>query len=121
MRNILAAALLLMPLLGASVAHSHALLDHAEPGVGATAPTAPRELILVFTERIEPVFSAVEVDDMAGNRVDQGKIWLDGKNAAIVHVPIKPIGAGTYKVIWHAVSVDTHRTEGSFTFSVAGP
>jgi methionine-rich copper-binding protein CopC len=29
------------------------------------------------------------------------------------------VGPGTYTVIWHAVSVDTHRTEGHFTFTVA--
>ena len=120
MRNVMAAAVMLVPLLGASAALAHAFLDRAEPGVGATVPIAPHELILVFTERIEPVFSTVEVDDAAGNRVDQGKIVLDAKDAAIVHVPIKPVGAGTYKVNWHIVSVDTHRTEGSFTFSVAG-
>ncbi|MEJ1978863.1 MAG: copper resistance protein CopC [Acetobacteraceae bacterium] len=26
---------------------------------------------------------------------------------------------GLYKVIWHATSVDTHRTEGSYSFTVA--
>jgi copper resistance protein C len=27
---------------------------------------------------------------------------------------------GTYKVTWHVVSVDTHTTEGTFTFRIAG-
>ena len=120
MRSIFLLSLLAL-LLGAPAAYSHAFLDHAEPGVGATVRIAPRELILTFTERIEPVFSVVEVLDAGGHRVDQGKIRLDGSNAAIVHVPIKAVGAGTYKVIWHVVSVDTHRTEGSFTFQVTGP
>jgi copper resistance protein C len=120
MRRIL---LLSLPalLLGAPAAHAHAFLDHSEPGVGATVRIAPRELTLTFTERIEPAFSAVEVDDAAGNRVDQGEIKLDGKDAATLHVPIKPLGAGTYKVKWRAVSVDTHKTEGTFTFRVTGP
>ena len=29
-----------------------------------------------------------------------------------------PLSAGTYRVNWHAVSVDTHRVAGSFSFGV---
>jgi methionine-rich copper-binding protein CopC len=32
-----------------------------------------------------------------------------------VSAPLKP---GVYTVHWHAVSVDTHRTQGSFQFTV---
>ena len=120
MRRIIPLSLLAL-LLGASAVDAHAFLDHAEPGVGATVRIAPRELTLTFTERIEPAFSAVEVDDAAGNRVDKGRILLDGKDGATLHVPLKPLGAGAYGVKWRAVSVDTHKTEGSFTFHVAGP
>ena len=37
-----------------------------------------------------------------------------------MHIGLKPLNAGTYKVHWHAVSVDTHTTEGDFTFTVGG-
>jgi methionine-rich copper-binding protein CopC len=33
-------------------------------------------------------------------------------------VPLKALRPGTYRVSWHAVSIDTHRTEGAFTFTV---
>ena len=29
-----------------------------------------------------------------------------------------PLAAGTYKVEWHAVSTDTHKTQGSYSFTV---
>jgi methionine-rich copper-binding protein CopC len=36
----------------------------------------------------------------------------------VVHVPLKAIRPGTYRVTWRVLSVDTHTTEGSFTFKV---
>jgi copper resistance protein C len=63
---------LLSVVLGA-VAEAHAFLDHAEPRVGSTVPTAPRQLSLSFTQNLEPAFSSVEVSDANGARVDLGK------------------------------------------------
>jgi methionine-rich copper-binding protein CopC len=34
-------------------------------------------------------------------------------------VALKPLRAGVYKVIWHATAVDTHKTDGSFNFTVS--
>jgi methionine-rich copper-binding protein CopC len=31
---------------------------------------------------------------------------------------VKPLAAGTYKVIWHATDADTHKTQGSYRFTV---
>jgi copper resistance protein C len=100
---------------GAGGAWAHAFLDHAEPGVGSTVQTAPRELSLSFTEELEPAFSAVEVRDANGARVDQGKTRV---SASVMRIGLKPLPPGTYAVQWHALSVDTHKTEGSFSFHV---
>jgi copper resistance protein C len=98
-----------------TVADAHAFLDHADPRVGSTVPTAPRELSLTYTQNLEPAFSAVEVTDANGARVDLGKPSF---SATVMRVGLKPLSAGTYRVRWHVLSVDTHRTEGSFTFHV---
>jgi methionine-rich copper-binding protein CopC len=37
-----------------------------------------------------------------------------------MRVGIKSAGPGSYRVQWHALSVDTHKTEGSFSFRVGG-
>jgi methionine-rich copper-binding protein CopC len=99
---------------GATV-EAHAFLDHAEPRVGSTVPTAPRELSLSFTQNLEPAFSSVEVSDANGARVDLGK---PGFSASVMRVGLKPLAPGTYRVRWRVLSVDTHTTEGSFTFHV---
>jgi copper resistance protein C len=80
--------------------------------------TAPHEVSLWFTQNIEAAFSAVEVSDAKGARVDQGKAQISG-NA--MRVGLKPLAPGTYRVRWHVLSVDTHKTEGNFTFRVGAP
>ena len=109
----------LLAILGSVAAHTHAMLDHASPAVGSAVASAPREVSLTFTQNLEAAagFSSVQVTDANGARVDQGKPQISG-NA--MRVGLKSLSAGTYRVRWHVLSVDTHKTEGSFTFSVGG-
>jgi methionine-rich copper-binding protein CopC len=111
---IFATSALLM-LTAGTAAIAHAFLDHAEPRVGSTVPSAPRELTLSYTQNLEPAFSKVEVTDASGKRVDLGKPSFSG---AVMRVGLKSLSPGTYRVRWRVLSVDTHTTEGSFTFHV---
>jgi copper resistance protein C len=99
----------------AGPAWAHAFLEHASPGAGATDATAPKKLTLEFTENLEPTFSGVTISDKDGHSVEQGAPVVSG---ATITVALKPLGAGSYHVAWHAVSTDSHRTEGSYSFSV---
>jgi methionine-rich copper-binding protein CopC len=108
--------LLLLPLTMPQAASAHAMLDHAEPRVGNTVETVPRELKLWFTQKLEAAFSSVTVTDTAGQRVDSGKPRINGNEMS---VSLRAIGPGTYQVNWHVLSVDTHTTDGNFTFTVA--
>jgi len=108
------AALLAAP----ASASAHAMLDHATPAVGSTV-AAPKEVVLSFTEKLEPKFSSIEVRDAKGASVHAGKATPGGAPTEL-RVALKPLQAGTYKVIWRVLSVDTHRTQGSFSFRV-GP
>lgn len=94
---------------------AHAFLDNAEPRVGSTVATTPREVTLSFTQRLEPAFSTVQVTNAAGERVDDG---MPRVGANIMRVNLKTLPPGTYRVQWHVLSVDAHVTEGSFTFRV---
>ena len=108
---------LLFAVFGGIAAHAHAFLDHASPLVGSTVASAPREVSLTFTQNLEAAFSSVQVTDANGARVDQGKAQISGNT---MRVGLKSLSAGTYRVRWHALSVDTHKTEGNFTFTVGG-
>ena len=116
------AIILAMPLLAlaAAAAQAHALLDHASPLVGSTVRTAPKTLTLWFTQKLEPAFSRVEVRDASGARVDTGKAQVDRGDPAVMRIGLRPLKSGTYLVHWRVLSVDTHTTEGTFSFSV-GP
>jgi methionine-rich copper-binding protein CopC len=47
----------------------------------------------------------------------KGRLGADGKT--IIGTPAGPLMAGTWKVSWHAASVeDGHRMEGSFNFTI---
>jgi methionine-rich copper-binding protein CopC len=117
MRTLTLTVSLLLAALGISGAHAHAFLDHANPRVGSTVPTAPHELTLWFTQNLEAAFSTVHVTGPNGAPVEQGKPQI---TANTIRVAITPAGPGTYHVHWHALSVDTHTTQGSFTFHVGG-
>jgi methionine-rich copper-binding protein CopC len=106
-------------LLSAATAHAHAYLDRAEPRVGSSVSSPPRQLSLWFTQNLEPAFSGAQVLDSSGARVDQGA-RVDSGNRSLMRVSLKPLRPGSYKVFWRVLSVDTHTTEGSFSFQV-GP
>ena len=108
---------LLAALLAANAAQAHAFLDHASPLVGSTVATAPHELTLTFTQNLEPAFSTVTVTGPNGARVDAGKVQVSGNT---MRIGLKTAGPGAYRVHWHALSVDTHSTQGSFSFQVGG-
>ncbi len=111
------AILVMGALFAASPAFAHAFLQHASPAAGAELRIAPQAVTIAFSESIEPRFSVIEVRDAAGARVDLGNPHADGK-ATTLAVDLNKLPPGTYTVIWHAASVDTHKTEGKYTFSV---
>jgi methionine-rich copper-binding protein CopC len=122
MRGLGAAVALTALLLGAGVAWGHAFLERAEPRVGSTVKAAPSQVRVWFTEALEPAFSTLEVVNRSGDRVDLGPARVDPASPALLLVPVKPLAPGTYRVKWRVLSVDTHVTEGDFTFRVSeGP
>jgi methionine-rich copper-binding protein CopC len=105
--------------LAATGAFAHAFLDHAVPGVGATVSGSPSELKLTFTQSLVPAFASVQIATAGGAPVSAGKATSDPADPATLHVRLgQPLKPGVYKVTWHVVSVDTHRTEGTYTFTV---
>jgi copper resistance protein C len=96
-------------------ASAHAMLDHAEPRVGNKIAAPPHEVTLWFTQKLEPAFSSITVTNAAGERVDSGKTRVSGSQMS---VSLRAGGSGTYHVTWKVLSVDTHTTNGNFTFEV---
>jgi methionine-rich copper-binding protein CopC len=89
----------------------------AMPAPGSVLDTAPSEVALTFSEALEPNFSLIEVRNAAGARVDSGPAH-SGADAKVLVVALHKLNPGDYTVAWRAISVDTHRTEGSFAFTL---
>jgi methionine-rich copper-binding protein CopC len=113
------AALVLTWLLSwTGAADAHAFLRHAMPLVGSTIPSSPPNLTLDYTEGVEPNFCQVVVKDAQGQQVDKGDLHAAPKDEKRLLLGLQPLKPGAYTVEWHVTSVDTHHTEGTFTFTV---
>ncbi|WP_074013802.1 CopC domain-containing protein YobA [Candidatus Sodalis sp. SoCistrobi] len=116
---VYALALFAGAVLCAPRAEAHAHLKTQYPAANATMTDAPQALTLTFTEAVEPTFSGLTLTRNGNQQVPTGAIKTDPANAAQIIVPFtQPLTAGEYQVAWHVVSVDGHKTQGSYTFSV---
>lgn len=109
--------LLLVACLAPRVALAHAFLDHASPAAGSQVSGSPQSVDLSYSEPVEPAFSTVHVTDAGGTTLEVGKPAVR-EGGRLLSVTLKPLPAGMYTVEWHVTSVDTHKTQGHFTFTV---
>ena len=87
---------------------------------GAAMTTSPKKIRITFNESVIAQFCGVEVKDQTGKVISTGKAATDPANKKLLVVPLKEqLPPGDYKVEWHAVSDDTHRVKGNYSFSVA--
>lgn len=99
-------------------AWAHAFLSQAVPAVGGIVAAAPREVRLTFSEGIEPAFSRIELAAANGQPVGTGPATVDPRDNTQLVLALPPLASGRYRVKWRVVSVDTHPTEGDYTFEI---
>lgn len=100
-----------------ALAHAH--LKTPVPAANAQVDRSPQNLTLTFTEDIEAAFSGVDVLNAQKQPVTVGKASVNSGQPNQLLVPIdKPLPSGDYQVNWHVLSVDGHKTKGSYSFSV---
>ena len=103
----------------AGQAFAHAHLKSAVPAADSTVKQAPSELDLTFTEGLNLKFSGMKVTGPEKMAVKTGETMLmNGDTTLMVPVTDK-LTAGKYTVEWHALSADGHKTEGTYTFTIA--
>jgi methionine-rich copper-binding protein CopC len=112
--------LLALALLGpAAPAFAHAFLQRATPPVGSVVPASPPEISLSFSEGVEPLFSTIEVRNASGAIVSAGKPHVAPGDDRRLVLDLPKLPPGSYSVIWHVTSVDTHKTEGNYKFTIS--
>ena len=112
----------LLACLTSTAAFAHAHLESQQPAADSEV-SAPKELRLVFSEGVEATFSKVVISldapDTPTEIIQTRSVETDPNDKKVLIVtPAMPMAAGKYKVEWHAVSVDTHKSEGTYRFQV---
>ena len=97
---------------------AHAALQNAVPPEGGRMEAAPSSVTLVFSEVLEPRFSSVVVKDAAGARVDRGDLQAAPGDGRTLRETLGILHPGHYRVTWKAVSVDTHKSHGQYSFTI---
>jgi len=113
------ACLLALSVSVAAAAWAHSFPEEQNPAAGQTLAAAPSAVSIKYDAPIENLFAKLEVVDGAGNDVaaSEPKVNADGLTLSVNVKPLKP---GDYTVKWAVVCIDTHHTQGSYTFSVSG-
>ncbi|WP_349969242.1 copper homeostasis periplasmic binding protein CopC [Pseudomonas caspiana] len=122
-KHLLSTLSVLASLTLASNASAHAHLDSQLPAADSIV-SSPKELRLHFSEGVEEKFTKISITSTAKG----GKTLVEpvpdvatdpADRKVLIVTPAAPLAAGEYKVEWHAVSVDTHKSEGSYSFTVS--
>jgi methionine-rich copper-binding protein CopC len=100
-------------------AFAHPKLESANPAPDVSVVASPKEIKLNFSEGIIVKFSGLELKDEGGHPVTTGDPTRDSKDPKQLVVPIAtPLTPGRYTVSWHAVSEDTHKVNGDYSFRI---
>ncbi|NIF46973.1 CopC domain-containing protein YobA [Enterobacter sp. Ap-1006] len=98
---------------------AHAHLKQQSPAADSAVTASPQSLTLSFSEGVEPGFSGVTVTGPQKSAVKTGKVKVAETDNKQLIVPVEEaLKPGDYSVDWHVVSVDGHKTKGSYHFSV---
>jgi methionine-rich copper-binding protein CopC len=114
------AVLLWLVALPASVA-AHAELVTADPPDGATLSTPPGEIVLMFSEALDPGKSSVTLHDSSGAKVAGGSEVDATDNKVMRLVPPAVMAPGTYEIRWTSAALDGHIEHGLLHFTLTAP
>ncbi|MFC5864523.1 copper homeostasis periplasmic binding protein CopC [Acidicapsa dinghuensis] len=113
---------LLSTVIALSVAAAPSAFAHAHPTTMAPAPDstgpAPSKISITFSEAVEPKFSSIKLTNMEGKSADPQSSAAVPGDPKTISLPVPTLPAGTYIVHWVNVSVDGHRLQGSYKFTV---
>jgi copper transport protein len=110
---------LLLLLITPVAAHAHASPVRSTPTAGEVLASAPAEVVIEFTEEVEPRSAHLQLLDAEGLIVPTGLPVIDAATPKIVRLTLPALADGAYGVHWRVQSqVDGHVTSGSINFAI---
>jgi methionine-rich copper-binding protein CopC len=103
----------------ASRAAAHSFPQEQHPAAGQKLATSPSEIRIRFDAPIEKLFAKVQVLDAKGKDHAVGTPEVSA-NGIELSSKVETLPPGQYKVRWAVLCVDTHHTQGSYSFTVGG-
>jgi methionine-rich copper-binding protein CopC len=100
-------------------ASAHSFPQEQSPAAGQTLAMAPSDVSIKYDAPIEHLFAKLEVLDESGSNVAVGQPDV-GPDGRTLYIKVNSLKPGEYTVKWSVVCIDTHHTQGSYTFSVSG-
>jgi copper transport protein len=100
---------------------AHASLLTTSPVADSVLDIAPGEIVLTFTEPVDPTNEAIRLVTADGTPVEPGSVTQDRGTASLSAAITSELADGSYVVAWSAVSADSHPISGAFVFSVGAP
>jgi methionine-rich copper-binding protein CopC len=98
---------------------AHAFPASEQPSAGSTLKSSPAAVEIHFDNPVEAMFARLHVRDKSGADVTSGAPAVS-RDGLTLSVKLKPLASGDYIVKWSVVAEDSHRSEGSYTFTVTG-
>lgn len=117
--HIVQAAAAIILLAAPAAASAHAYPKTESPARGAILTVAPTSAWIEFDDALEPAFSGMRVVGAHGHIVSTGKAKVAPGDHHHLSVALTALAPGRYTVQWHATDTDTHKTHGSYSFTVA--
>lgn len=107
-----------LPVAAIAAVLPHAKLKSSLPSAGTTV-TAPKELRLTFSEKVELKIAKVTLLRGTEEVAVLGDVAADAQAPETVVIPVmKPLAAGSYTVKYRVAGSDGHPMGGSYVFSV---
>ena len=105
--------------LSAGSALAHPKVISAVPAANGVSAGSPKDIRIKFNEAPFAKFATVTVQSAAGQAIKTGKVAVDPKDKTQIVVPVaETLAPGAYKVNWTASGADTHKVNGTFSFTV---
>lgn len=110
-----AALVFLLAVPGVAAAHSE--LESSDPADGAVLEASPPEIVLTFSESLDPQKSSISLRDASGTEVASARV--DPDDDTVMRLTPQTLEAGAYEIRWTSVADDGDLLRGTVHFEVA--